>query len=77
MTKTYIWLGPERLKLINDNQDTVSLLYDLGLLPEEISAHIRGYVAEERERCAKIAESFKALDPYIASTLAMEIRKED
>lgn len=52
--KTYGWLGPERLKFINDNPKVVSLLYDLGLLPEEISARIRGYVEEERKRCADL-----------------------
>jgi hypothetical protein len=56
MVKTYIWLSPEKLKLINDNPMVVSLLYDLGLLPEEISARVRGYVEEETERCAKLAE---------------------
>lgn len=52
--KTYGWLGPERLKFINDNPKVVSLLYDLGLLPEEISARVRGYVEEERQRIINI-----------------------
>lgn len=52
--KTYVWLAPEKLKFINDNPQVVSLLYDLGLLPEEISARVRGYVEDERERCIKI-----------------------
>jgi hypothetical protein len=54
--KTYVWLSPEKLKFISDNPQVLSLLYDLGLLPEEISARVRAYVEEERERCAKIAE---------------------
>lgn len=55
--KTYVWLSAEKLKFINDNPPVLSLLYDLGLLPEEISARVRGYVEEERERCAKLIES--------------------
>ncbi len=47
--KTYGWLSPEKLKFINDNPHVVSLLYDLGLLPEEVSARVRGYVEEERQ----------------------------
>jgi hypothetical protein len=62
--KTYGWLSPEKLKFINENPQVLSLLYDLGLLPEEISARVRGYVEaavkEERERCAKIAEAHEA-----------------
>ena len=58
MVKTYIWLSPEKLKFINENPQVVSLLYDLGLLPEEISARARGYVEDERERCAKIVEKW-------------------
>ena len=61
--KTYVWLDPERLKFINDNPKVVSLLYDLGLLPEEISARVRGYVEEERERCAKLVEDWAKAYP--------------
>jgi hypothetical protein len=56
MVKTYFWLSQEKRKFINSHPEIVSLLYDLGLLPEEISARVRAYVEEERERCAKIAE---------------------
>jgi hypothetical protein len=52
--KTYGWLGPERLKFINDNPKVVSLLYDLGLLPEEISARVRGYVEDELKPCHEL-----------------------
>jgi hypothetical protein len=55
--KTYGWLSPEKLAFINGRPDVLSLLYDLGLLPEEIGARVRAYVEEERERCAKIAET--------------------
>lgn len=44
--KTYVWLSPEKLKFINSKPEIVSLLYDLGLLPEEISARVRAYVEE-------------------------------
>jgi hypothetical protein len=58
--KTYGWQSPETLKRINSDPKIIDLLYDLGLLPEEVSARVRRYVedavAEERERCAKIAE---------------------
>lgn len=54
--KTYGWLGQERLKFINDNPQVVSLLYDLGLLPEEISARVRGYVEEETKKLLKLAQ---------------------
>jgi len=56
--ETYGWLGPKRLKFINENPKVVSLLYDLGLLPEEISARMRGYVEDERKRCAKIVDGW-------------------
>lgn len=55
--KTYVWLSSEKLKFINSHPEVLSLLYDLGLLPEEISARTRGYVEEERERIAKLIES--------------------
>lgn len=55
--KTYVWLSPKKLEFINSHPEVLSLLYDLGLLPEEISARVRGYVEGERERCAKIAEA--------------------
>lgn len=60
MMKTYGWQSPEKLKFINENPQVLSLLYDLGILPEEISARVRGYVEEERERCAKLAEAQRA-----------------
>lgn len=60
MLKTYGWQSPEQLKFINENPQVLSLLYDLSILPEEISARVRGYVedavTEERNRCAEIAE---------------------
>lgn len=55
--KTYFWLSPEQLKFINEHPQVLSLLYDLSLLPEEVSARVRGYVEEERERCAKAIEA--------------------
>lgn len=55
--KTYVWLSPEKLKFINDNPQVVSLLYDLGLLPEEISARVRAYVEEERKRLVDWAKN--------------------
>lgn len=63
--KTYGWLGKERLEFINDNPKVLSLLYDLGLLPEEISARVRGYVEEavkaERQRCITAVENLEKL----------------
>jgi hypothetical protein len=56
--KTYGWLSQKQLKFISGNPEVVSLLYDLNLLPEDISARVRAYVQEERERCAKIAEDY-------------------
>lgn len=73
--KTYFWLSPEKLKFINDNPQVVSLLYDLGLLPEEISARTRGYVAEERERCAKIAEAMTIPGHSVQAPSCAEIAK--
>lgn len=80
--KTYGWLGPERLKFINDNPQVVSLLYDLGLLPEEISARVRGYVEAETERCAKAADDFTSNNwdkktREVAKMIAREIRARD
>ena len=45
--KTYIWLSKGKLDFINSHPEVTSLLYDLGLLPEEISARVRNYVEEE------------------------------
>lgn len=82
--KTYVWLSPEKLKAINDSPAILSLLYDLGLLPEEISARVRGYVEEavkeERERCAKVIEggSFlhdQAPEAIFAKEAAAAIRR--
>lgn len=75
MTKTYVWLSPEKLKFINDNPQVLSLLYDLGLLPEEISARVRGHVEEERERCAKIAESVAIPGHSVQAPSCFEIAK--
>lgn len=55
--KTYGWLSVEKLQFINSHPEVVSLLYDLGLLPEEISARVRGYVEAETERIAKLIEA--------------------
>lgn len=85
--KAYVWLEPGKLKFINDNPQVVSLLYDLGLLPEEISARVREYVAEERERIAKLIESkaapkeldgLAAVRPWneIVEALANEVRSQ-
>lgn len=54
--KTYGWQSPEQLKFINSNPQVLSLLYDLSILPEEISARVRGYVEDERERMVKWAK---------------------
>lgn len=59
--KTYGWLSPEKLKFINENPAVLNLLYDLGLLPEEIGARVRAYVEEERERCAVRAANGKII----------------
>lgn len=77
--KTYGWLGPDRLKFINDNPKVVSLLYDLGLLPEEISARVRGYVEEEREKWRGVlamAEQAMAAHPCnVAQCPCRELRE--
>jgi hypothetical protein len=72
--KTYGWLSPGQLKAINNNPEIMSLLYDLSLLPEEISARVRAYIEEERERCAKIAEAHRGGGLGIAGVIAKEIR---
>lgn len=46
-----------QLKRINDDPALLSLLYDLDLLPEQVIASIRHAKEDERERCARIAES--------------------
>lgn len=55
--KTYGWLSDEQKEFINSTPKVVSLLYDLSLLPEEVSARVRGYVEEavqaERGRLVK------------------------
>lgn len=74
--KTYGWLSVEKLRYINKHPKIVSMLYDLGLLPEEISARVRGYVDAETERCAKIAENFPTSEnTNIPKGIAQEIRR--
>lgn len=80
--KTYGWQSPETLRLINSKPEILSLLYDLGLLPEEISARVRGYVEAERERCAKVAERVAGYysanngdNKEVAQLVAKEIRE--
>lgn len=73
--KTYGWLSPEKLKFINDNPKVVSLLYDLGLLPEEISARVRGYVEEERKACLKIVNEVHPADGVEGCGCSHEIAK--
>ncbi|MGH2360197.1 MAG: hypothetical protein ACRDGM_06605 [bacterium] len=83
--KTYGWLSPEKLKFINETPQVLSLLYDLGLLPEEISTRVRGYVGAERERCAKVASNICDIVPTVperrgvlmsfGGIIANEIRK--
>lgn len=76
--KTYVWLAPEKLKFINDNPQVVSLLYDLGLLPEEISARVRGYVEEEREaKEAAIEQRDKAYREVDETKLQLSEMTED
>lgn len=58
--KTYGWLSPEKLKFINENPPVLSLLYDLGLLPEEISARIRGIVEEETKELLRLKDEKEA-----------------
>jgi hypothetical protein len=75
--KTYVWLSQEKRDFISDNPKVMSLLYDLGLLPEEISARVRGYIEEERERCAKIAEAWAKGARSKAEALAFRSAAEE
>lgn len=69
--KTYGWQSPEQLKFINENPKVLSLLYDLSILPEEISTRVRGIVEEavkaERQRCVD-----DVLSAWSASSLPEE-----
>lgn len=75
----YGWFSPAVLKYINENHATSSLLYELGMLLEEISARVRSYVNDERERCAKIAESMviegHAVQAPSCAAIAKKIRE--
>ncbi|NJN06370.1 MAG: hypothetical protein HC814_08410 [Rhodobacteraceae bacterium] len=78
--KTYVFLSPEKLKFINSNPAVQSLLYDLGLLPEEISARIRGIISDEREHWAKRAEGqglAKGCNERCHKMIAQMIREGD
>lgn len=54
--KTYGWQSPEQIKFINENPKVLSLLYDLSILPEEISARVRGIVEDELKESNRLNE---------------------
>lgn len=58
--KTYGWQSPEQLKFINENPKVLSLLYDLSILPEEISARVRGIVEGELKESNRLNREMKA-----------------
>jgi len=64
---------PEQLKAINDDPSIQSLLYDLDLMPEQVISYIRVAREEERERCAKIAESMAIPGHNVQAPSCLEI----
>lgn len=54
--KTYGWQSQEQLKFINETPQVLSLLYDLSILPEEISARVRGIVEDAQKELLELAQ---------------------
>jgi hypothetical protein len=54
-----IW-STEQLRRINEDPALLSLLYDLGLLPETVLAHIRAAREDERSKILKERDDLRA-----------------
>lgn len=60
----------EQLKLINDNPKIVSLLYDIGLLPEQVIGWIRMAREEEQEKAKAALLKVSQMKPVVEAAVS-------